>query len=187
MRIGWRDLRVLATAIALVPLLAAADGADDLALTIQQNLASIEFRLELRPYQAGQDLKEQGSQIDLLAKEAPDHAALPELKERYQTLQGKVAAALERASSGEAAAQVPGAPAGFVAGLQEVETLQRQAEAEMYGGDPDLARSYLEQSEAQITVLEGRYRGEIPRGHVPLMVAKEKAAALKDQLGDVEQ
>jgi hypothetical protein len=186
MRIGWRAVRLLVGAVLLVPLLAAADGAEELALTIEQNLASIEFRLELRPYQAGQDLEEQGRQIELLAKEAPDHAALPGLQARYRALQAEVAAALERAATGKAAAQVPGAPEGFVAGLEEVQELQRQAEAEMYGGDPDLARRYLEQSEAQIATLEDRYRGEIPRGHVPLIVAKEKAAALKDQLGDVE-
>ncbi len=184
MTIGWREMRVLAAAVLMVPLLAAADGADELALTIEQNLASIAFRLDLRPYQAGQDLEEQGRQLELLAKEAPGHAALPELEARYQALQGEAAAALERAASGEAAAQVPGAPAAFTAGLEEVQELQRQAEAEMYGGDTELARSYLEQSEAQIALLESRYRGEIPRGHVPLLVAEEKAAALRDQLAD---
>jgi hypothetical protein len=54
----------------------------------------------------------------------------------------------------------------------------------MYGGDPSKALGYLEQSEAQIAALESRYRDEIPAGHVPLLVAKEKAAALKDQLAD---
>jgi hypothetical protein len=182
---GWRDLRMLAAAVMVVPLLAAANGADELALTIEQNLASIAFRLDLRPYQAGQDLEEQGRQLELLAKEAPDHAALPELEGRYQDLQSQLTAALERAASGEAATQIPGPPEGFVTGLEEVQALQRQAEAEMYGGDPDVARSYLDQSEAQIAALESRYRSEIPAGHVPLLVAKEKAAALKDQLGDV--
>lgn len=181
---GWRDLRMLAAAILIVPVLAAANGADELALTIEQNLASIAFRLDLRPYQAGQDLEEQGRQLELLAKEAPDHAALPELEDRYQSLQGEVADALARAASGGTAGQVPGPPPGFVDGLKEVETLQRQAEAEMYGGDPDRALGYLEQSEAQIASLEDRYRSEIPSGHVPLLVAKEKAAALKDQLAD---
>jgi hypothetical protein len=187
MRTGWRNLRMLATAMLLVPALAAANGADELALTIEQNLASIAFRLDLRPYQAGQDLEEQGRQLELLAKEAPDHAALPDLEERFRTLQGELADALARAASGGAAAQVPGPPADFVAGLEEVEALQRQAEAEMYGGDPDRALGYLEQSEAQIALLENRYRSEIPAGHVPLLVAKEKAAALKDQLGDRER
>jgi hypothetical protein len=184
MQTGWRDLRMLAAGVMLVPLIAAANGADELALTIEQNLASIAFRLDLRPYQAGQDLEEQGRQLELLAKEAPDHEALPGLEERYQTLQAEIADAL---ASGGAAGQVPGPPAGFVDGMKEVETLQRQAEAELYGGDPDRALSYLEQSEAQIAALESRYRSEIPSGHVPLLVAKEKAAALKDQLADSER
>lgn len=186
MQTGWRDLRMLAVTVLLVPLIAAANGADELALTIEQNLASIAFRLDLRPYQAGQDLEEQGRQLELLAKEAPDHAALPELEQRYQAIQAELAAALARAASSEAAAQVPGPPAGLVAGLEEVEALQARAEAAMYGGDPGQARSYIEQSEAQIAALESRYRGEIPPAHVPLLVAKEKAAALKDQLADSE-
>jgi hypothetical protein len=186
MQTGWRDLRMLAVTVLLVPLIAAANGADELALTIEQNLASIAFRLDLRPYQAGQDLEEQGRQLELLAKEAPDHAALPELEQRYQAIQAELAAALARAASSEAAAQVPGPPAGLVAGLEEVEALQARAEAAMYGGDPGQARSYVEQSEAQIAALESRYRGEIPPAHVPLLVAKEKAAALKDQLADSE-
>jgi len=184
MQTGWRDLRMLAAAVVVVPVLAAANGADELALTIEQNLASIAFRLDLRPYQAGQDLEEQGRQLELLAKEAPDHAALPGLEQRYQGLQADVANALARAASGEAAAQVPGPPADLVTALEEVEALQRQAEAELFGGDPDEARSYIEQSEAQIAALESRFGSEIPPGHVPLLVAKEKAAALKDQLGD---
>jgi hypothetical protein len=184
---GWRDLRVRLAAVMLVPLLAAADGADELALTIEQNLASIAFRLDLRPYQAGQDLEEQGRQIELLAKEAPDHVALPGLEQRYEALQGEVADALARASSGESSTQVPGPPADFTTGLEEVEALQRQAEAELFGGDPEQARSYIEQSEAQIVLLESRFGSEIPPGHVPLLVAKEKAAALKDQLSDRDQ
>jgi hypothetical protein len=187
MQIGWRDLRMLAAAVLLVPVLTAASGADELALTIEQNLASIAFRLDLRPYQAGEDLEEQGRQIELLAKEAPDHTALPGLEKRYQELQGEVAQALARAERSGAASEVPGPPAGFVTGLEEVAELQRQAEAEMYGGDPGQARSYLEQSEAQIAALESRYGPEIPRGHVPLLVAKEKAAALKDQLADSQR
>jgi hypothetical protein len=187
MRTGWRDLRMLAAAVMVVPLIAAANGADELALTIEQNLAGIAFRLDLRPYQAGQDLEEQGRQLELLAKEAPDHEALPGLEERYQALQADVADALERAERGEAAGQIPGPPEGFVDGLEEVEALQRQAEAELYGGDPNRARGYLEQSEKQIAALENRYRSEIPEGHVPLLVAKEKAAALKDQLTDTER
>ena len=184
---GWRDLRMLAAAVMVVPLIAAANGADELALTIEQNLAGIAFRLDLRPYQAEQDLEEQGRQLELLAKEAPDHEALPGLEERYRALQAELADALAVAARGEAAAQVPGPPEGFVTGLEEVEALQARAEAEMYGGDPGQARSYIEQSEAEIAALENRYRREIPPAHVPLLVAKEKAAALRDQLADTER
>jgi hypothetical protein len=186
MRTGWRDVRLLAATVMIVPLLAATDGAEELALTIEQNLAGIAFRLDLRPYQAEQDLEEQGRQLELLAKEAPDHPALPGLEERYQALQAEVAKALAAAERGEAAAQVPGPPEGFVTGLEEVQALQARAEAEMYGGDPGRARSYIEQSEAEIAALENRYRREIPPAHVPLLVAKEKAAALRGQLADTE-
>jgi hypothetical protein len=186
MRTGWRDVRMLAATVVIVPLIAAAGGAEELALTIEQNLAGIAFRLDLRPYQAEHDLEEQGRQLELLAKEAPNHPALPGLEERYRALQAEVAKALAAAERGEAAAQVPGPPEGFVTGLEEVEALQSRAEAEMYGGDPGQARSYIEQSEAEIAALENRYRREIPPAHVPLLVAKEKAAALRDQLADTE-
>jgi hypothetical protein len=186
MRTGWRDVRMLAAMVVIAPLIAAAGGAEELALTIEQNLAGIEFRLDLRPYQAQHDLEEQRRQLELLAKEAPNHPALPGLEERYQALQAEVAKALAAAERGEAAAQVPGPPEGFVTGLEEVEALQARAEAEMYGGDPGQARSYIEQSEAEIAALENRYRREIPPAHVPLLVAKEKAAALRDQLADTE-
>jgi hypothetical protein len=174
MRTGWRDVRMLAAMVVIVPLITAAGGAEELALTIEQNLAGIAFRLDLRPYQAEHDL------------EAPNHPALPGLEERYRALQAEVAKALAAAERGEAAAQVPGPPEGFVTGLEEVEALQSRAEAEMYGGDPGQARSYIERSEAEIAALESRYRREIPPAHVPLLVAKEKAAALRDQLADTE-
>jgi hypothetical protein len=188
MQTWWRDLRMLAVMAMLVPVVAAADGADELALTIEQNLAGIAFRIDLRPYQAGRDLEEQGRQIELLATEAPGHPALPKLEERYQALETELAEALDRAASdaasGRAAGQLPAPPEGFDAGMEEVQALQERAEAELYGGDPEQAGGWLEQAEAQIAALESRYGGEIPPGHVPLLVAKEKLAALKDQLAD---
>jgi hypothetical protein len=66
--------------------------------------------------------------------------------------------------------------------MEEVEALQARAEAEFVGGDPDRATGYLEQAQAQLDTLERRYESEIPAGHVPLLVAKEKLAALEDQL-----
>ena len=45
-----------------------------------------------------------------------------------------------------------------------------------------VAADYLQQAESKMTDLEQRYGDEIPPGHVPLLVTKEKIAALKDQL-----
>jgi hypothetical protein len=174
-------LRTLAAAAMLWPALALGDGADDLALTIEQNLAGIAFRLDMRPAQAAQDLEAQGRQLELLATEAPDHPALPELERTYQTLQADLAAALAGAANDEATTTTT-PPADFDAGMEEVETLQARAEAEFVGGDPEQASGYLEQAEAQLAALESRFESKIPPGHVPLLVAKEKLAALKDQL-----
>jgi hypothetical protein len=188
MQTWWRDLRMLAATALLVPVIAAADGADELALTIEQNLAGIGFRIDVRPSQAAQDLEAQGRQLELLATEAPDHPALPKLEKTYQTLQTDLANALAGAASsaarGQGAGQVPAAPEGFDAGMDQVQTLQDRAEAELFSGHPEQASGWLKQAEAQIAALESRYGSEIPPGHVPLLVAKEKLAALKDQLAD---
>ncbi len=188
MHIGWRDLQLLVATVMLAPAIAVAQGADDLALTIEQNLAGIAFRIETRPSQAAHDLEAQKRQLELLAKEAPDHPSLPQLEQTYQTLQDDLATALagaaSGAASGEGAGQTPTPPEAFVAGMEEVETLQARAEDELFGGHPERANSYLQQAESQIAALENRYGPKIPRGHVPLLVAKEKLAALKDQLAD---
>jgi hypothetical protein len=192
MQTGWRRWQRLAVGalaaawVAWLPALAVAQGADALALTIEQNLDGIAFRMDLRPTQAATDLEAQGRQLELLEQEAPDHPALPELKIRFAELQAGVAAALATAAgdaaSGGGAGQVPVAPEAFTAGIEEVEGLQEQAEAEFLLGNAEGATGYLEQAEAQMTALERRYGGDIPQGHVPLLVAKEKLAALKDQL-----
>jgi hypothetical protein len=188
MQTGWCDLRLLMATVMLAPAIVMAQGADDLAMTIEQNLAGIGFRIEMRPNQAAHDLEAQKRQLDLLAKEAPDHPALPDLEQTYQTLQDDLATALAEAASGaasgEGAGQTLTPPEAFVAGMEEVETLQARAEDELFGGHPERARGYLEQAEAQIAALESRYGPQIPRGHVPLLVAQEKLAALKDQLAD---
>jgi hypothetical protein len=188
---SWQSvrLRLLAAAgAALLPVVAIAQGADELALTIEQALAGIEFRIDVRPQQAAADLEAQGRQLDLLATEAPDHPALPELKQKYGELQDSLAASLAEAVSPSASpggvAEVPSAPEAFTAGMQEVNALHRQAEAEFLRGKPVEASDYLEQAETQMIDLERRYGDELPAGHVPLLVAKEKIAALKDQLAE---
>jgi len=174
--------RTLAAALLLWPAVALAQGANDLALTIEQNLASIGFRIELRPKQAEQDLEAQGRQLELLATEAPDHPALPELEQTYEALQADLAAALAGDAADEAT--VAGPPVGFDIGMEEVESLQARAEEELIHGNADQASGYLQQAEAQLDSLERRYAAEIPAGHVPLLVAQEKLAVLKDQLAE---
>ena len=181
-------LRLVAAAAALLPVAALGQGADDLALTIEQALAGIEFRIDVRPQQAAADLEAQGRQLDLLETEAPDHPALPGLKQKFGELQDSLAAGLAEAASPTArpggVAQVPSAPEAFTAGMEEVTALHRQAEAEFLRGETAAAAGFLEQAEAQMVALERRYGDELPPGHVPLLVTKEKIAALKDQLAD---
>jgi hypothetical protein len=179
----WQRLLacVLAVAWAGVPAMAAAQGADALALTIEQNLDGIAFRMDLRPAQAATDLEAQGRQLELLEQEAPGHPDLPELKLKFEELQAQAAAATAGAS-GDAAGQVPAAPEGFASGIEQVASLQEQAEAELLRGNAEGATGYLEEAEAQMTALERDYQGDIPQGHVPLLVAKEKLAVLKEQI-----
>jgi hypothetical protein len=179
----------IATAI-LLPVAALGQGADELASTIKQSLEGIEFRLDIRPQQAATDLEAQGRQLELLEQQAPDHPTLPELKRKFRQLQDGLAAALASAArdagGGGGAAQVPTAPAAFTTGMEQVDQLQRQAEAEFLRGKTEEATDYLKQAEAQMTELERRYGADLPPGHVPLLVAKEKIAALKDQLAEAK-
>jgi hypothetical protein len=184
-------LRILAMATAaLLPVVALGQGADELASMIEQSLQGIEFRIDIRPEQAATDLQAQGRQLQLLEQQAPDHPALPKLKQKFSALQDGVASALAGAAGdaagGEDAALVPTAPAAFTSGMEQVDQLQRQAEAEFLRGKTDEAANYLQQAEAEMAGLEQRYGAELPPGHVPLLVAKEKIAALKDQLAEAK-
>jgi hypothetical protein len=178
----------IAGPLMLMAVAAVGQGADELASTIEQSLDGIEFRIELRPGQAAEDLEEQQRRVDLLEQQAPDHPALPEIREKMAGLQADVASSLagaaEDAATGEGATTVPSAPEGLDSGLEEVGTLQSQAETELLSGRPAEAAGYLKRAEEQMAELEMRFAGEIPQGHVPLIVAKERLGALKDQLED---
>ena len=180
---GWRTWLALAM---LLPVAALAQGADELASTIEQSLSGIEYRIDLRPQVAAQDLEEQQRRLELLEQQAPEHPELPALKEKFAALQDGVAASLagaaEGAATGAGAAQIPSAPEAFDDGLQEVEQLQKQAETALLMGQTADALDDLEQAEVQMAELEERYSDQIPQGHATLIVTKEKIAALKDQL-----
>ena len=184
-------LPLLAIAVAtMLPLVALGQGADELASTIEQSLEGIEFRLDIRPQQAANDLEAQGRQLELLEQQAPGHPALPELKQKFSELQDGLASALATAAgdaaNGGGVSQVPTAPAAFTIGMEEVDQLHRQAEAEFLRGETEAAADYLEQAEAHMAELEQRYGDDLPPGHVPLLVTKEKIAALKDQLAETK-
>jgi hypothetical protein len=182
--------RISLIAAAFLPAVAIAQGADELASMIEQSLSGIEYRLDLRPKQAAQDLQEQQRRLELLEQQAPDHADLPALREKFAALQAGVASSLATAAgdavSGAGAAQIPTAPDAFTEGLEEVGALHKQAESAFLMGQAAEATSYLEQAEGQMAALEQRYGGEIPKGHATLLVTKEKIAALKDQLSQAE-
>ena len=188
---GWcARWRISLIAAAFLPAVAIAQGADELASMIEQSLSGIEYRLDLRPKQAAQDLQEKQRRLELLEQQAPDHADLPALKQKFAALQAGVASSLATAAgdaaSGVGAAQIPTAPDAFTDGLDEVGALQKQAESAFLMGQTAEAASYLEQAEHQMAALEQRYGGEIPKGHATLLVTKEKIAALKDQLAEAE-
>ena len=180
---GWCVWLVMA---ALLPVAAFAQGADELASMIGQSLSGIEYRIDLRPQLAAQDLQEQQRRLALLEQQAPEHPGLPALKERFATLQAGIAASLadaaQDAATGTGAAQIPTAPEAFDDGLEEVGQLQKQAEAAVLMGQTAEALEFLEQAETEMTALEQRYSDQIPKGHATLIVTKEKIAALKDQL-----
>jgi hypothetical protein len=183
----WWSLWV-AGPLMLMAVAAVGQGADELASTIEQSLDGIEFRIELRPGQAAEDLEEQQRRVDLLEQQAPDHPALPEIRKKMSALQSDLAASLvdaaENAAAGEGTTSIPSAPEGLETGLEEVSTLQSQAETELLSGRPAQAAGYLKQAEEQMAELEARFAGDIPQGHVPLIVATERLGALKDQLED---
>jgi hypothetical protein len=186
-RARWRVWLVVAT---FLPAVAIAQGADELALMIEQSLDGIAYRLDLRPDQAAQDLQEQQRRLELLQQQAPEHPALPALNEKLAALQDGVASSLATAAgdaaTGEGAAQIPTAPEAFDDGLEEVGVLQKQAESAFLMGETAEAEQYLAQAEGQMAALEQRYGGEIPKGHATLIVTKEKLAALKDQLAETK-
>jgi hypothetical protein len=186
-RAGWR---VWLVAAAMLPAVALAQGADELASMIQQSLDGIEYRVDLRPKLAAQDLSEQQRRLELLEQQAPEHPELPVLRAKLATLQEQVASSLTQAAgdaaTGEGAAQVPSAPEAFDDGLEQVGTLQKQAESAFLIGENAEAADYLAQAERQMAALEQRYGDEIPKGHATLIVTKEKLAALKDQLAQAD-
>src|ERR687898_1884708 len=90
--------RVWLVGAMFLPAVAIAQGADELASMIRQSLDGIEYRLDVRPEQAAQDLQEQQRRLQLLEQQAPEHRDLPALQDKVRALQEGVAESLATAA-----------------------------------------------------------------------------------------
>lgn len=174
-----------ATATLLLAFAALAQSADEIAQVLQENLEDIELQIRVAPTEAKANLERQKGQLDALRSEAPNHPMLSSLEERLGQLEAEVAAAVEAQPEDTAGEEqfVPlRAPAEARAQLRDVETLQTRADREMMSGRPDEAEQYLSEAERLLEAIEGEYGEQMPPAYAPLIVAKERLAALRDQL-----
>lgn len=161
---------------------------DEVAQLVQQSIEDIAVQIRVAPAAAQEDLERQKRQLDTLRREAPDHALLPSLERRVEELDGEITAALEEQPEQAEEQFVPlNVPAEVRRDLRDVETLQTRADREMMRGAPDSAAEFLKEAESLIEAIENEYGDRIPPGYAALIVAKERGAALQDQLGRAAQ
>ena len=156
---------------------------DEVAQLVQRSIEDIELQIRIAPTAAQEDLERQKRQLDTLRSEAPDHPLLRSLEQRVEELDDEIAAALAQQpeTAKETEQFVPlHAPAEARRELREVETLQTRADRER--GASDSAAGYLSEAERLIEAIEDEYGDRIPPGYAALIVAKERLAALQDQL-----
>ena len=178
--------------VVAVPLSATAlaQSPDEAAQVIQRSIEDIQLQIRLAPTAAHEDLERQKRQLETLRSEAPDHPLLPSLEQRIEELDAEITAALaQQPETDEQTEQfVPlHAPAEVRRELREVEILQTRADREMMRGASDTAADYLSEAESLIEAIEAEYGERIPPGYAALVVAKERLAALQDQLGRAQQ
>ena len=184
-------LAVVAAALAATAPAASARGPDDLAQTIEQNLDGIEFRIDVSPERTVRDVEEQKRRLRLLESQAPDHPQIPELRQRIEGLEARLTETLgddpaRAASEAMASPGVVGGPSevpGDIAvRLEEVERELSEAETGLFQGAPDAAAERLARAEEALDDIERNHAGRLPAGYVPLIVARERLATLKDQI-----
>ncbi|MGH6914660.1 MAG: hypothetical protein ACREH3_13260 [Geminicoccales bacterium] len=193
----WLIAAALLAAPALLPTSAQGEGGERLAGEIAQSLTGIEDRTAYAPDQAARDLDEQERLLDLLAEQEPGNSRIAPLRRRVEEVRGELAKAQAEGSGDQGKAlpddappdQLPTdrVPKAFDDGLEAVDRMTSEAEAELYQEKPDQAAARLDQAAAAMAELERRYAEQIPPGHVPLMVTQERIAALKDQLSDARK
>jgi hypothetical protein len=177
---------VLATLGAmLIALTALAQSADELVPLIQQSIDDIQLEMRVDPAGAETNLALQRDRIDAVRGEAPDHPMLSSLERRIDELDDEIAAVRESQSDSAVSEEqfVPlSVPADVRLQLRDVEQLQMRGDREMLRGETDNAVAYLDESETLIATIENEYGDQIPPGYAALIVAKERLAALRDQL-----
>jgi hypothetical protein len=168
----------------LIALTALAQSADELVPLIQQSIEDIQLEMRVDPARAGSSLALQRERIEAIRSEAPDHPMLSSLERRIDQLDGEIAARESQSESAVSEEQfVPlSAPADVRIQLRDVEQLQTRGDREMLRGETDSAAAYLDEAEALIVTIEDEYGDQIPPGYAALIVAKERLAALRDQL-----
>lgn len=189
----WQEGAKLAFMLMVaVPLSATALGQspDEAAQVIQGSIEDIELQIRIAPTAAQEELDRQKRQLATLRSEAPDHPLLPSLEQRIEELDAEITAALAQQPETDQQTEqfVPlHAPAEVRRELREVETLQTRADREMMRGASESAAEYLSEAERLIEAIEDEYGDRIPPGYAALIVAKERSAALQDQLGRAHQ
>jgi hypothetical protein len=174
----------------LIALAALAQSADELVPVIQQSIADIELELRVDPAAAEANLARQRDRIDAVRREAPNHPMLTSLERRIDELGGQIAAARESQQDSPLSEEqfVPhSAPADVRIKLRDVEQLQTRGDREMLRGETDSATAYLDEAETLLAAIEEEYGDQIPPGYAALIIAKERLAALRDQLARYQQ
>jgi hypothetical protein len=169
----------------LIALTALAQSADQLVPLIQQSIEDIQAEMRVDPAGAESNLALQRDRIDAVRSEAPNHPMLSSLERRIDELDDEVAAVRESQAESPVDDEqyVPlSAPADVRIRLRAVEQLQTRGDREMLRGETDNAVAYLDEAETMIAAIEDEYGDQIPPGYAALIVAKERLAALRDQL-----
>ena len=173
----------------LIALAALAQSVDELVPLIQQSIDDIQLEMRVDPTAAETNLSLQRERIEEVRSQAPDHPLLPSLERRIDELDQEIMAARESQPGSAVEEQyVPvNAPADVRMQLREVEQLQTRGDREMLRGDTESASAYLDEAESLLASIEDKYGDQIPPAYAALIVAKEKLAALRDQLARYQE
>jgi hypothetical protein len=169
----------------LIALTALAQSADKLVPLIQQSIEDIQLEMRVDPAGAEANLALQRDRIDAVRSETPNHPMLSSLERRIDELDDEIASVRESQSDSAISEEqyVPlSVPADVRIQLRDVEQLQTRGDREMLRGETGNAVAYLDEAETLIATIEDEYGDQIPPGYAALIIAKEKLAALRDQL-----